>query len=221
VSALVRSKAGVVGLAVALAAVICAGSWFLLVGPKRSKSAALDRRIAQVESDIADRRAQLQRPRASVRVRASDLYRLTKALPDEVDVSGIMLELGRLAGNRGITVTSIAPSAQVAANAYSVQPLAVTLEGRFSNVSGFLGDVRRLVRVRKGTLDVRGRLFSVDDVALGQPDAPRKFPSIKATVTLDAFLFTGQPAAGAATGTEPAPNNQTPASGTVAAGANG
>jgi Tfp pilus assembly protein PilO len=220
VSALVRSKAGVVGLAVALAVVICGGSWFLLVGPKRSKSAELDTRIAQVESDIADRRAQLQRPRASVRVRASDLYRLTKALPDEVDVPGIMLELGRLAGNRGITVTSIAPSAQVPANAYAVQPLAVTLEGRFSNVSGFLGDVRRLVRVRKSTLDVRGRLFSVDDVAFGQPDAPKKFPSVKATVTLDAFLFTGQPAAGTATGTEPAPDTQ-PSSGTVAAGANG
>jgi Tfp pilus assembly protein PilO len=221
VSALVRSKAGVVGISVALAAVICAGSWFLLVSPKRSKSAELDSRIAQVEAEVADRRAQLQRPRASVRVRASDLYRLTKALPDEVDVPGIMLELGRLAGNRGITVTSIAPSAQVPATAYAVQPLAVTLEGRFSNVSGFLGDVRRLVRVRKGTLDVRGRLFSVDDVAFGQPDAPKKFPSVKATVTVDAFLFTGQPAATMAPGTEPAPVTPTPSPGTVAAGANG
>jgi Tfp pilus assembly protein PilO len=132
-----------------------------------------------------------------------------------------MLELGRLAGERSITVTSIAPSTQVASTGYAVQPLAVTLEGRFSNVSGFLGDVRRLVRVRRSHLDVRGRLFTIDDVALGQPDAPKKFPSVKATVTLDAFLFTGQPVAGAATENgETTTDNQTPSNGTVAAGAN-
>lgn len=220
-SRLYRSKAGLIGLAAALAVVFTAGGWFLLVNPKRSKSAELDTRITQVESDIAQRRAELARPRANVRVRASDLYRLTKALPDDVDVPGIMLELGRLAGNRSITVTSIAPSTQVAASGYVVQPVAVTLEGRFSNVSGFLGDVRRLVQVRKGNLDVRGRLFSVDDVALGQPDAPKAFPSVKATVTVDAFLFTGQPSADAtAEGGETATDNQTPSSGTVAAGAN-
>jgi Tfp pilus assembly protein PilO len=220
VSALFRSKARVIGVAVALAAALCAGGWFLLVSPKRSQSSDLAARITQVESDINDRRALLRRPRANVRVRASDLFRLSKAMPDEVDVSGIMLELARLADRRGITVTSIAPAAQVASAPYTVQPLAVTLEGRFSKVSGFLGDVRRLVRVRRGTLDVRGRLFSVDDVALGQPDAPKKFPSIKATVTIDAFLFTGQPATGTAAEAEPAPGNQPPSSWTVAAGAN-
>jgi Tfp pilus assembly protein PilO len=221
VSGLFSSKARVVSVAVAVTLVLGAGGWLVLVGPKRSKSDELDTRIAQVESSIAERRAELQRPRANVRVRAADLYRLTKAMPDEVDVSGIMLEIGRLAGNRAIRVTSIVPAAQIAATAYAVQPVAVTLEGRFSNVSGFLGDVRRLVRVRKGTLDVRGRLFSIDDVALGQPDTPKKFPSIKATVTLDAFLFTGQPVAGeAAAGGAPTSDNQTPSSGTVAAGAN-
>jgi Tfp pilus assembly protein PilO len=221
VSALFQSKARVVGLAAALAVVLCAGGWFLLVNPKRSDSADLDARIAQVQSDIADRRAELARPHANVRVRASDLYRLMKAMPDEVDVPGIMLELGRLAGERSITVTSIAPTTQVAATGYAVQPVAVTLEGRFSNVSRFLGDVRRLVRVRNGNLDVRGRLFTIDDVALGQPDAPKKFPSIKATVTLDAFLFTGPPpAATPAQGGETGTDNQTPSSGTVAAGAN-
>ena len=220
-SALLRSKAGLVGTAVALVAVLCAGGWFLLVSPKRSDSAELDQRITQVESDIAQRRAELARPKANIRVRASDLYRLTKAMPDDVDVPGIMLELGRLAGVRSITVSSIAPSTQVAGTGYAVQPLTVSLEGRFSNVSRFLGDVRRLVHVRKGNLDVRGRLFAVDDVALGQPDAPKKFPSIKATVTLDAFLFTGEPTTGTATEDgEPAPDNQTPSSGTVAAGAN-
>jgi Tfp pilus assembly protein PilO len=222
VSALTRSKAGVIGLAAVLTVVLCAGGWLLLVGPKRSKSSELDERIAGVESQVAERRTQLQRPRANVRVRASDLYRLTKALPDEVDVPGIILELGRLAGTRGVAVSSITPSPQVAAIGYAVQPVSVSLEGRFSSVSGFLGDIRRLVRVRKGTLDVRGRLFSVDDVSLGQPEQPKTFPSIKATVTIDAFLFTGSLAAGAAaTGTAaPATDNQTPSNGTVAAGAN-
>jgi hypothetical protein len=72
-----------------------------------------------------------------------------------------------------------------------VHPFEVQLEGRFANVSSFLGDLRKLVRVKKQTLDVRGRLFAVDTLALQKPDGDKKFPTVKAIVTLDAFNFTG------------------------------
>jgi Tfp pilus assembly protein PilO len=224
VSKLVRTKAGVAAVAVALVVVLGGGGWFLLVNPKRSSSADLADEIATVESNIAARRAELARPSADVRLRVSDLYRLTKAMPSDLGIAGVMLEINRLAGRHGIAFTSITPSAAVTGNGYLVQPLAVTLQGRFSSVSRFLADLRRLVSVRKKTLDVRGRLFSVDDIALGQPDSPRKFPDIKASATINAFVYTGAPTptgtpAGGPSATTP-PEPTTPsASQTSAAGA--
>jgi hypothetical protein len=221
-STLLRTKAGVIGLAVALVVVIGAGGWFLLVSPKRSTAKELNGRIAGVESEIQERRALLASPQAQVKVRASDLYRLTKAMPDAPHTAAVLLEINRLAKRRELAFTSIRPDASVPLTGYTVQPFVITLEGRFGSVSAFLGDVRRLVQVRKKRLDVRGRLFSVDSVSLGEPDERDGFPNVKATVTIDAFVYGGAPPVDAGGGTESTTPDQTtsPSSnGTAAAGA--
>jgi Tfp pilus assembly protein PilO len=221
-STLLRTKAGVIGLAVALVAVIGAGGWFLLVSPKRSTSEELDGRIAGVESEIKVRRTLLASPQAQVKFRASDLYRLTKAMPDAPHTAAVLLEINRLAKRREIAFTSIRPDVSVPLTSYTVHPFVITLEGRYGSISGFLGDVRRLVQVRKKRLDVRGRLFSIDSVSLGEPDEKEGFPNVKATVTIDAFVYGGAPPADAAGGSESTTQDQTtnPSSnGTVAAGA--
>ena len=199
-STLLSSKAGVVAVAAGTAAAIAAAGWFLLVKPKQGETKTLDSSITVVERDIAVRRAELARPKAEIRVRPSDLYRLSKALPGSPDVAGVMLEINRLAGLHGITFRSIRSDAPVPDTSYMVHPFEVVLEGRFSNLSGFLGDLRKLVRVKKQLLDVRGRLFAVDSLQLAEPDGDKKFPTVKATVTLDAFAFTG-PAPPTAPGT--------------------
>jgi type IV pilus assembly protein PilO len=200
VSKLLSSKAGVVAVGAATAVVIMAAGWFLLIKPKQNDAKTLDARIATVEQSIAARRAELARPKAEIRVRPSDLYRLSKALPGKADIAGVMLEVNRLARLHDITFRSIRSQAPVPATSYLVHPFEVTLEGRFANVSMFLGDLRKLVRVKKQVLDVRGRLFAVDTLALQKPDGDKKFPTVKAIVTLDAFNFTGAaPAAGTST----------------------
>ena len=223
-SKLLSSKAGVVAVAAGTAAVIAAAGWFLLVKPKQAEAEKLDASIASVEQSIAARRAELARPKAEIRVRPSDLYRLSKALPGNPDIAGVMLEVNRLAGLHGITFRSIRSEAPVPANAYMVHPFEVVLEGRFGNVSAFLGDLRKLVRVKKDVLDVRGRLFAVDTLALSKPDGKKTFPTVKATVTLDAFEFSGTgsgtPAPSTTDGSTDATTQTSPATGaTTAAGA--
>jgi hypothetical protein len=191
VSTLLSSKAGIAAVAAGTAAVIAAAGWFLLVKPKQGEAESIDAKITIVARDIAARRAELARPKAEIRVRPSDLYRLSKALPGSPDIAGVMLEINRLAGLHGITFRSIKSQPPVPATSYMVHPFEVVLEGRFTNVSGFLGDLRKLVRVKKQVLDVRGRLFAVDTLALSKPDGDKKFPTVKAIVTLDAFNFTG------------------------------
>jgi Tfp pilus assembly protein PilO len=222
VSKLLSSKAGVVAVGAATALVIVAAGWFLLVKPKQNDAKKLDASIATVEQSIAARRAELARPKAEIRVRPSDLYRLSKALPGNADIAGVMLEVNRLAALHGITFRSIRSNSPVPATSYMVHPFEVVLEGRFGNVSSFLGDLRKLVRIKKENIDVRGRLFAVDTLALSKPDGEKKFPTVKATVTLDAFNFTGSaPAPGTGTANEStdATTQTSPATGeTTAAG---
>ena len=101
---------------------------------------------------------------------------------------------------------------------YYAQPLTVTVQGRFGNVSGFLTDIRDLVSVKHGRLLVNGRLYSVSEVRLGKPDQ-KTFPVVRAGVILNAFGFM----AGAPTTTTPVTpesDSTTPSSdGTSAAGA--
>ena len=200
-SKLLSSKVGVAAVGAATAVVIMAAGWFLLVKPKQNDAKTLDAKIATVEQSIAARRAELARPKAEIRVRPSDLYRLSKALPGNPDIAGVMLEINRLAGLHKITFRSITSQPPVPTTSYMVHPFEVTLEGRFGNVSSFLGDLRKLVRVKKQVLDVRGRLFAVDTLALSKPDGEKKFPTVKAVVTLDAFNFTGGAAAAPGTST--------------------
>ena len=200
--------AGAVGIALIVAAI-----WFLGVSPQHSKAASLDTDISAVQTKIAARKAELAVPSAQVRVRASDLYRLTKAMPDQTDMAGIILSLNRLAKAHGLGFNGIQPGASVAQPGFTVQPVTVVLQGRFSAVSGFVRDLRRLVDVRKRALLATGRLFTIDQIAFTQPDDKTSFPNVKATISIDAFMFVGTAPSTPSTTTPSAP------SGTVAAGA--
>jgi len=208
-----RSRNGIIAAGAAGVLVVVAAIWFLGISPQNSDASRLDSEISATQAKIAERRAELASPSAQVHVRASDLYRLTKAMPDQTDMAGIILALNRLAASHDVQFEGIQTIAPVSQNGFNVQPVTVTLQGRFSAVSAYLRDLRRLVDVRRKALVATGRLFSVDQIALGQPDSQKAFPDVKATITLDAFMFVG--------GTPAAPSTTTPSapSGTVAAGA--
>jgi Tfp pilus assembly protein PilO len=204
--------AGVVFGAVAL---VTAVAWILVVGPQRSKVGKLDGEITSVQTQIDQRKAALATPKVNLHVRVSDLYRLTRAMPDAADMPGIILVLSRLASGHTLKFVSIQPGSPVAQTGFNVQPLSVVVEGGFGDVSSFLGDLRKLVRVKKHELAATGRLFAIDAVDFATPEAPKTFPTVKATLTVDAFTFAGGV-------TTPNPSTSTPsaANGTVAAGAN-
>ena len=191
---------------------LAAAAWFLLVSPKRNDIAVLDSEIAAATQRLVDKRGALATPPAAVRVRATDLYRLTKALPDTNDVSGIILDVNRLAVRNKLSFGSLTPSIPVPGTGTLALPVTVTVQGRFASVSRFLGDLRKLVRVRGRLLDARGRLYSVSQVELGQPEGDT-FPRVKATVTFNAYAFSVPPLAAPGTPT-PTPSSD----GTVAAG---
>jgi Tfp pilus assembly protein PilO len=200
-------------------AIMVAAAWFLLVAPQRSKANDLATRVSASQSELAQRRQALARPAAAVTVRPSDLYRLTKALPDDPDMPGILIDVDRLAHLNKLSFSSITPSAQIAGSGYTQQPLAIVVQGRFGNVSRFLGSLRRLVSVHGGRLDARGRLYSVSKIDLTSPDSPAAYPVVKAAVVLNSYSYANTPPPTASTSPQTTTSDSS-SSGTVAAGAN-
>jgi Tfp pilus assembly protein PilO len=204
-----------VGTVAGAVLLVLVASWFLLLSPKRDKVVELDQSIAASQTELAAKQDALARPAAAVKIRASDLFRLNKALPDKTDMTAVILDVNRLATANKLSFRSLAPTAAIAGTGSIAQPVSVSVQGRFGSVSKFLGDLMNLVRVRAHhVLDARGRTYSITAVELGSPE-DADFPMVKATVTINAHSFVPlapvDPNAAAGSTT-------TPSTGTVAAG---
>jgi hypothetical protein len=193
--------AGVIAGALALGAL---ASYFLLISPQNSKAAELGKEAEAVRAELTQRRALSLEARQVEPIRVADLFRLTKAIPDEVNMPGVILELNRIARETGIRFDSITPQAPAdSANGYQVVPINLVFQGNYFELSDFMFRVRSLVGVRGGRLDATGRLFVVDSVAFSE--GVKKFPQIQATLTVSAFVY------GTAASAAPSPGVAPPA----------
>lgn len=207
--AVLANPKAVAGLSVAVAALVLAGGWLLLVNPQRDEAAKLDQQIAAVDKKVSQRKAELANPKRQVLIRQSDLYRLRRAMPSVADMPGVMLELDRLARRADVNFDSIAPQGEVQLNGFGMRPITVVLSGRFVNVSRFLRELRKLVAVKKGKLDARGRVFAVDSVQF--IESKDGFPDVEATLRVNAFVQGGG-VLPPGVQDEVAPNEETPGS---------
>ena len=193
-------------IALVVVALLVAGAlgYFVLISPKRSAATELATQVASTESEIQARRiAQHQTPTAEP-IRAADLFRVTKAMPNKSDMPGVLLELNRIARETGIRFESIAPGDGIDAGGYLRQPIDLVFEGNFYELSDFLYRLRTLVAVQNGELRATGRLFTVRTLSFVEGD--RAFPQIKATLGVDAYVYgTGAPSAAPVPTPAPAP----------------
>jgi hypothetical protein len=191
-------KPAAVALVVVALLVVGALGYFLLISPKRSEAAELREEIAAVETEIQTRRIAVRSAPAQEPIRAADLFRVTKAMPNRADMPGVLLELNRIARDTGIRFESITPGEAADAGGYLRQPIDVVFEGNFYELSDFLYRVRTLVSVRAGRLQATGRLFTVRTLSFVEGE--KGFPQIKATLGVDAYVY----GAGSTTTTPPA-----------------
>ena len=219
----------VIGLIVLGFALAGLGGWFMLISPQRSKAAELDTQIADANNAISAARALTLEAKKGAEIRVADLFRLTKAMPDQTDMPGILLQLNQVAEDSGISFEQITPSTTaMPVSGYLAIPITVEFQGNFYDLSDFLYRLRNLVDVRRGALDATGRLFAIDSIEFAEASPPG-FPEIRAHLVIDAFVFgtgtaptvpgpTGAPTTGATGATGPtgptttAPTTTTPAS---------
>jgi Pilus assembly protein, PilO len=172
-----------IGLAGAL---VVAAGMFLLVLPQSHKAARLGKELEKTKTQIVTARA-LAAQRPEQRIRVADLFKVVEAMPDDSDMTGIMLQLQQTAGEAGVKFDSIQPQASTSASGYELLPIDLAFAGNYYSLTDFLFRLRKLVSVHRGTLDAKGRLFSVDRLDFEPGDDG--FPQIAATVRVNAFVY--------------------------------
>jgi hypothetical protein len=182
--------------------VVGAAAYFLVVNPQKSKAAALAKDVEATRQQVADARSKsVGAAGAPEPIKVADLFRLSKAMPDQTDMSGLLLQLNGLAADTGITFDSIQPQPVVSQSGYQVVPVQVVFHGNFYNLSDLLYRLRNLVSVNGGRLDATGRLFAIDTVDFAE--AKEGFPQIQASLLVDAFVYGTGTATGPATALTP------------------
>jgi Tfp pilus assembly protein PilO len=150
--------------------------YFALIAPKRASAASLKNQAAAVQKQIDSNRSTAF-VQALPAVRSANIFALTKAMPKQVQMPNVILQLSQLAAFSGITFDQVTPTpsgssatstatptAPDTTDPFAVQPIQVSFTGTFYNLVSFLQRVRNLVRVENGHLRAYGRLFDVSDV---------------------------------------------------------
>ena len=177
--------------------------YLVLVSPRRSQAGDLKAQTAQVQAEIT-RNLSSPTPLGRVlpAVEAADIFQLTKAMPTDINMADVIIELNQLADATGLSFDQISPQALLMGTTYNVQPINLSFTGNYYNLLDFLFRVRNLVGVygnspdtafrdrnllglRGGKLYSTGRMYSVSKVSFAE--APQKFPIVTATLTLDTF----------------------------------
>jgi Tfp pilus assembly protein PilO len=186
-------------------AVVLAAGLFLLVLPQRHQAADLVSQTADTELQITQAR-QAAAPKLPQPIHVANLFKLVKAMPDNADMPGILLQLNQTAHDSGIDFDAITPQAPVAGAVPVQVPISLEFTGNFYDLNDFLFRLRSLVAVRGGALQASGRLFSVDSIEFTQGSGG--FPNISAKINVKAYVY-GTGAAPAPT-TPAAPATPTP-----------
>ena len=197
-----RQLLTILGLVGGAALIVVAGL-VLVVMPQRSKVTKLHDEFAETQTQILSIEATRGGARAAG---ASQLYELSRAMPQSDDMPGILLALSRAAAGSRTTVMSVRPAVDITLPDGSASvPLQVVVAGSFSGVTRFLGSLRRAVSVHGDNVHATSRLFLTDNVAIASNAASTTTggvpaTEVTATLSLVAFEYGGSIAPGAAAG---------------------
>lgn len=181
--------------------------WLLLVSPQRSTAASIARSVAATEVQVQEASRPAPRPSAieqpkQPEIRTAYLYKLSKAMPMTTDMPNLLLELSQVVQSAGVQLGTLSPAAPDSTGTTAIN---LTVSGDFYSLTDLLYRLRNLVTVHDGALDVSGRLFSVDSVAL----SPGPHRSLSAHISLSAYTFGDSAAAAAVAATTPASTDTT------------
>jgi Tfp pilus assembly protein PilO len=194
-----RAQVAVVATVLVLVAAI---GYFALISPKHSTAASLKKQTAAVQAQI-DANSSAAFKQALPAVRSASVFRLAQAMPTQLQMPDIIIQLQLLANESGISFDSIVPGAGTTGTStsgsapapvvttdttdpFAAEPIQVQFTGSFYNLLTFLQRMRNLVRVENGKLFTVGRLFDVTNVTFGE--GKLGWPQVTSSLVINAFV---------------------------------
>jgi Tfp pilus assembly protein PilO len=181
-----------IAIALAVAGLVLGiGSYVLVVAPEKSRSTALQSSLDTAQSTLTRLQQEHANPSHAAQkpkpldVGAADLFRATKAMPDDADVPGVIRTLTRLVSGRSLELVSLQPAPQnVTTSGYAILPITLTVHGKFTDVSRLIRQLDDAVTDGRNLI-VTERLFIPVQVSLTSTDGK----SVDASIALDAFVY--------------------------------
>ena len=135
----VKRQIPVVALVVPGLLILALVGYFLLIKPKQDAAGRLSDEIATLETQVEVAMAAQRQPQGDESaIEVADVFRVTKAMPDDDDMPGIILELNAVAAASGIEFVSIAPQAAAVRSGYTALPINLAFEGNYYDLTDFL-----------------------------------------------------------------------------------
>jgi hypothetical protein len=203
------------------------GFYNFAIKPKQEKADTLASEVADAQSRLDAAQTLLasnEQAKKSFRDAYETVVRLGKAVPGDDDVRSLLVQLNRAAENTFVDFQSIEvggsnavpattstapattagqlpPGATVGPAGFPMMPLTFSFRGNFFRLSKFFQRLDAFVKKNNESIDVTGRLLTVDTLRL-EPDDITGFPNIKASVQATSYLVS--PLEGATGGATPA-----------------
>jgi hypothetical protein len=168
---------------------VIAVGWFLLVSPQRSTASKLSGEISDAQNKLTLDLAQERTLRREQHSRAAQLAALTKALPAQVQMPGILRQLSGTAAQAGVRVDTITPGTTAGGLGYNTVPLAVTVEGHYFGIMNFVHLLRTRAQFVGSKLDASGRFYAVQQMQFGGGAGANGTSSgvLQVTMTINAY----------------------------------
>jgi Tfp pilus assembly protein PilO len=195
------------------ALVAAAAGFMLVIKPQQTKISSTNAKIVAAQTQLASLK---QGPAEAPAIRASDLFSLTRAMPEIDDMPGVVVDLSQMAKSAKLQLVGIRPASRVAlADGSSAVPMTVTLNGNWKELSAFLKSMRRRVSLVAGKPVVGGRIYNVDNVQITSGTKPFE---LQAVLTMNAFDYGAPPSPTATAGVTGASGATTTTTTTTASG---
>jgi Tfp pilus assembly protein PilO len=230
-------------IAVLALVALIAGSWLLVIQPKRSELSSLKHQVSTEQSQLASAQAQVsqgQAARAQFGSNYTAMVKLGEAVPTDDNVGSLIYQIQAAATATGVDFRALTlnsqggsssgqnqlpPGVTVGTAGFPIEPFSFTFRGSFFHLSDFFARLQRFVTASQQALQVRGRLLTIDSINLGPGGGG--FPNIDATVSATAYLLPSSqglvagatplgPSSGVQSGATPIPGSSAPAGSTAA-----
>lgn len=172
------------GIVIAIAGVLTAATFFVLVQPMWDDTTRAIKRMRTLENELIQNQAianNLQQFRKEKELLEQQLAKALTELPEDANIEALVESLYTLGSDSGLVIENIEPKGQRNQQFYAEVPLAMAVTGNYHEIAVFFDQISKLKRI-----------INITGIKLGTPTLKNEKVDLKATYTATAFRFLPQ-----------------------------